>query len=170
MTPEEILQDLHDIHLPEQTAGAANDGLVLWPLALIAAAIVFTIWLAWRRRSAWRRDVVQHLDGIEHEADKGQVLEGWVKLATLLRRIAVRLGNRGEIAGLIGDAWLERLDSLFQTESFTKGPGRGVIKFPYKASGESDRREMDDAASQLKATIDDVRKHLPHLKATTWSS
>ncbi len=166
MTPEEILQDLRDIHLPEQAADAAVAGFALWPLVFVVTVSLLVGWLAWRRRSAWRREIVQHLNAVERRVDEDQILQAWTELATLLRRIAIRLCDKCEIAGLIGDAWLERLDRLFQTDVFTRGPGRGITIFPYSAIGESDRAEREQIANQLRLTIDDVRKHLPNLKTT----
>ena len=170
MTPEEILQDLRDIHLPEQAADMVGGGLVLWPAALVLAALVLAAWLVWRRRSAWRREIIRHLDAIERDADRGGVLEGWTALAILLRRVAMKLHGRRDVAGLIGDDWLERLDHLFQTDVFSKGPGRGVATFPYSAAGENDDDALGRAADQLSVTIDAVRKHLPKLRAARWSS
>ncbi|MDH3661024.1 MAG: DUF4381 domain-containing protein, partial [Alphaproteobacteria bacterium] len=131
MTPEEILRDLRDIQLPEQAADAIGAGFVLWPTALVALATLLAVWLAFRRRSTWRREIVGHLDAIERSAADGRAFEGWTDLAILLRRIALQLCDRREIASLIGDAWLEKLDHLFETDVFSAGPGRGVITFPY---------------------------------------
>ncbi len=164
MTPEEILQDLRDIHLPEQAADAAIGGFVLWPLALVSAVVLLAGCLAWRRRSAWRRDIVQHLDAIEQGVAEGRILQGWTELAILLRRIAIGLCDKREIAGLIGDAWLKRLDRLFETDIFARGPGRGITIFPY-AAGEKDGQDQQKLlADQLKLTIKNVREHLPKLK------
>lgn len=160
MTPEEILRDLRDIHLPDAAAETANAGFVYWPAAVVLAVVLAALWFAWRRRSHWRRDIARRLDAIERVAGEGRVREGWIELATLLRRIAMGASDRQEVAGLIGDAWLDRLDRLFATDAFSRGPGRGVIVFPYKDHGEQDRTEQDRIAGQLKATIDDVRHHL----------
>lgn len=167
MTLEEMLRDLRDIHLPSQAVDAGGGGLVFWPVALVAAVALLACWVVWRRRSAWRRDIIRHFDAIEQVVDEGRILEGWTELATLLRRIAIRLCDRREIAGLIGDAWLDRLDRLFETDIFAQGPGRGITVFPYSATGEQDLDERQRVADQLRTTISDLRKHLPHLKAGT---
>lgn len=166
MTPEEILLDLRDIHLPEQTAEAAGVGMVFWPAAIVAAIALLAGWMAFRRRSTWRREVVRHLDAIERDAGEGRVLEGWTELAVLVRRIAMRLCDRQDIAGLIGDAWLQKLDQLFETEVFFRGPGRGLTVFPYQGALERNHDEREYIASQLQATIDSVRTRLSHLRMT----
>jgi hypothetical protein len=170
VTPEEILNDLRDIHLPDAMAETAGIGFVYWPALLVIALTVLAIGLGWRRRSAWRRDIVRRLDAIERDASEGRVREGWTALALLLRRVAIGLAERQDVAGLIGDAWLEKLDHLFKTDVFCRGPGRGVIVFPYGAAARLDPEKRDQLASQLNATISDVRKRLPNLRTATWSS
>lgn len=164
MTPEEILRDLRDIHLPEQASDAIGAGFILWPAALVVALALFAAWLAWRRRSTWRREIIGHLDAIERDAGEGQAFKGWTDLAILLRRIAMQLCDRRDIAGLIGDAWLEKLDHLFETDVFSDGPGRGVITFPYGNGIAEDHQARESMADQLKATIGDIRKNLSHLR------
>jgi len=163
VTPEDILKDLRDIHLPEQAAETAA-GFIFWPTALILALALLAIGLAWWRRSTWRREIARHLDRIEDVAGEGRVREGWTELALLLRRTAIRLSDRQDVAGLIGDAWLENLDDLFKTDIFSSGPGRGVVLFPYEDALGRDLMERDGMAEDLVATIGNVRAHLSNLK------
>jgi hypothetical protein len=157
VTPKQILAGLRDIHLPEAAGGAAAVDLVLWPLALVLLISLLVAWLIWRRRSIWRRDFFHHLDQIEDAMNERGGIEGWTKLAHLVRRLAIQHQGRSEIAGLSGEPWLERLDDVVGSDLFTKGPGRGLIKFPYLGSDLDDdtaRRMGDD----LKATIEALRK------------
>lgn len=163
MTPDEILRDLRDIHLPEQTDVATTAGLILWPAATVVAATLIAVWFAWRRRTAWRREITSHLDRIERIAREGRAFSGWTELAVLLRRIAIRVGDRREIASLTGDAWLEKLDQLFGSTIFVNGPGRGLAIYPYGAPIEGDREALEPVADQLAATLNDIRKRLPRL-------
>lgn len=165
MTPEEILLDLRDIHMPERTNEAVSYGIVLWPASLVILIALLALLLSWRRRTTWRREIVQHLDLIERRADEGELLQSWAELAVLLRRIAIRLCDRQEIAGLIGEAWLEKLDHLFQTDIFVEGPGRGITVFPYGDTLKQSHEDFESIAEQLEATIDGIRKRLPQLRA-----
>ncbi len=160
MTPEQILAGLRDIHLPEATSGTATSDLVLWPLALVLLAGALVAWLIWRRRSIWRRDFFHHLDQIEATAEERGDIEGWAKLANLLRRLAIQHQGRPEIARLNGEPWLQQLDDVVGADLFTNGPGRGLITFPYLGTDHDDdtaRRISDD----LKATIEILRHRIP---------
>ena len=174
MTPEEILRDLRDIHLPDQGADAAGAGIVWWPVLLVVILVLLSVALAWRRRSAWRREIARHLDAIEKDADRGRTREAWTALAVLLRRIAMTVEGRQHVAGLIGEPWLERLDRLFETDAFSHGPGRGVTVVPYGGRLDDERRasapDWQPAPDQLKATIERVRRQLPRLgTAVPWN-
>lgn len=162
MTPEEILQGLRDIHLPAETSDAAGAGLVVWPLVLVAVLILLGAWLAWRRRGAWRRDFARHLDGIESHASAASALEGWAELAVLLKRAALQVTGRNDVARLAGDDWLQTLDRLFGTDLFSAGPGRGIVTFPYRRTG-ADADDLGEIERQLRDTITALRQRLPHL-------
>ena len=165
MTPEDILRDLRDIHLPDPSAEATASGFVFWPIAFALSLVLIAIGLLWWRRSTWRREIARHLDRIERTAGEGRAREAWIELAILLRRTAMRLSDREDVAGLIGDAWLESLDKLFKTDVFADGPGRGVIVFPYVAEADRDLTTREkNMAADLRATIGDVRKHLSSLR------
>jgi len=164
MTPEKILRDLRDVHLPEPMAETASAGIILWPVALVMILALLAILLIRWRASAWRRDALLHLEAIERGIGEGHILEGWAALALLLRRLAIQAGDREDDAGLIGDAWLARLDRLFKTKVFSDGPGRGLSLYPFKGAFDDDGSEREAVARQLQATVDAVRSHLPRLR------
>ena len=163
MTPEEILRDLRDIHLPEQAAEAASSGIVLWPVALVLMAAVLAAWQVRRRRTAWRREINDALDAIQQDADSGLTRQGWTRLAVLLRRLAMQQDGKTGVARLNGGAWLKRLDRLFGSDFFTDGPGRRVATCLYT------RNHDDEApgrlADDLRSTVNSVRKNLVHLES-----
>jgi hypothetical protein len=159
VTPAEILQDLRDIHLPAGSTDAAGVGFVLWPLVLVIALLLLAGWIAWRRRTAWRLEFHRHLDEIERQTGDDRALNGWIDLAILLRRTAMQLSERQDVANLVGDAWLAKLDRLFDTDAFTAGPGRGIVLYPYRDA--VDNGETAPMAKQLKETIDRLRHRRP---------
>lgn len=167
MTPEEILRDLRDIHIPEQTTGAPAFDIILWPASVVLSVALIACLVMWRRRSAWRRDALKHLDKIEQEAVSGELQAGWTALAVLLRRLAVKTSERPDhVAGLVGQAWLAKLDQMLGTSTFEHGPGRAVVDIPYAPPAEisfrGDVRQVDD----LMVTIARVRERVPYLRPT----
>lgn len=163
MTPEQILAGLRDIHLPEGDSEALGGTLVAWPLVFVALSMLGLAWLTWRRRTIWRREVARDLARIERSAAETEPSEAWASLALLLRRFAIQRGGRSDVAGLSGEAWLARLDQLFGDDLFTKGPGRGLVTFPYRSlkRGELPEDDAADMADDLQATITALRKQLP---------
>ncbi len=162
MTPEEILADLRDIHLPEMAAGGATADLVLWPVLLVLAAALLVACLIWRRRTIWRRDFFHDLSQIEHTVEERGEHEGWAKLAQLLKRLAIQRHGRLEVAALSGEPWLRQLDDLVGSDLFTNGPGRGLIAFPYLGDSFDDDMSRHMRAD-LDATIEILRNQRTRL-------
>lgn len=106
----EALAGLRDIHLPEAVA--------LWPLApgwwiaigTLAAAIVGIHLLIRARRRSLKRAALRELDGIaagvRSQADAAELA---LRLATLLRRVAIARFPRRDVASLHGAEWSQFL-------------------------------------------------------------
>lgn len=156
MTPEEILTDLRDIHMPDSAADGAGAALVLWPLLLVLLAALILVFLFWRRRSVWRRELLADLDRLKHQTGKLDQRERWARLALLLRRFAIHKAGKRDIARLTGEPWLAKLDQLIGVDIFTKGAGRGLVSFPYGDQTTDEARMADD----LDATIATLRRRL----------
>lgn len=108
---------LKELPLPEpvgwmpQTTGWYVVGLIL---LFALAAIGWRIWKKYKS-NAYRREGLQRLEDMSVQANTMH------ELPFLLRRSALYLGNRGDIAGLRGDAWINWLNeragkNLFQSE------------------------------------------------------
>ena len=85
MTPQEILQELRDIHLPDPPTATAAGGLAWEPFALLAAIVAAAALAAWLRRSRWRRDARRELRA---SARIRPAAAQWPLLLDLLRRSA----------------------------------------------------------------------------------
>ncbi|MCG8379484.1 MAG: DUF4381 domain-containing protein [Proteobacteria bacterium] len=133
-TPESL--PLRDIHLP--------DAVSWWPpapgwwllLLVVLALIIVAIYMYQRRRN--RLDSAVHLaqcelqairDRFTEQRDQRQLLRD---LSALLRRSAVSLHERQDVASLTGEAWLEFLDTHMADKPFTRGPGRALESGPYQ--------------------------------------
>ena len=129
---------LRDIHLP----GAVG----WWPPAVgwwvAAVLLVSAVGFAWyRHRRAYRaraagkaiKRVIAALDGGEEPGFCAQ------QMSVVLRRFAMSIeAGRDAVAGLTGRRWLRYLDSRWERESFSAGPGGALLIAPYVPAGRVD--------------------------------
>ncbi len=157
MSPAEL--PLRDIHVPE-TVHWWPPAPGWWALAaavLIAAAAL--AWLAWRRRTRVRRAALAELRRIEKDyADHGDVARLAKELSLLLRRAAITVAPRSEVAALTGDDWLAWLDRGLEGRPFSAGPGHCLADAPY-------RPPRDVAVGDAVALVSICRARLGNLEA-----
>ncbi len=143
---------LHDIHLPPPV-GWWPPAPGWWALGVLLLATLAVGVRTWRRLHASRG--VSHADRaaevwrrwreLKHAlADAGTMSGGAQELSAFLRRVALTLNPRGEVAGLTGEAWLRFLDAPLGGAEFTAGPGRILASAPYRPGiGEKERGDLD---------------------------
>ena len=128
---------LRDIHLP--------DPMHWWPpapgwwLLLFAVpallALLFWLW-RWVRRMTVGKLALAELESIaQSNADARDKVQ---QLAILLRRIALSLYPREQVASLVGEQWLTFLDGPLGDNSFSQGAGRLLIDAPYRREVQTD--------------------------------
>ena len=83
MTPEELLRDLRDIHLPEAAGGAGFD-IALGPFLFLLVALILLAVLAWLRGRFWRFQARARLRRIDAAAEPRKQ---WPQLLVLVRQI-----------------------------------------------------------------------------------
>lgn len=91
MTPDDLIQELRDVHLPQGPQEAAPLAFAIEPLLVLAVAVLLVMALALWRRHAWRLQLNARLRQIDAMASPE---EQWAQLLDLVgrtRRIA-RLG------------------------------------------------------------------------------
>lgn len=123
---------LRDIHLP--------DPISWWPPAigwwlLLALAILIVVGLVWLIRR-WRRVTpiklaLRELDALATDSTASPA-DQLRRLSMLLRRVALSLYPRHEVAGLTGEDWLRWLDHTLSEPRFSQGAGRALIDAPYR--------------------------------------
>lgn len=126
---------LRDIHLP--------DGVAWWPPALgwwlvaallVAAAALFAVHYYRRRHlRAALRALARVQKALEQGAEPVSCLQS---VSTILRRFAMTsvaaAGSAHDaVAGLIGERWLQYLDSRWGRREFAAGAGRQLLAAPY---------------------------------------
>ncbi len=72
-------------------------------------------------------------------ADAGQLVR---RLSLLLRRVALSYHPRPQVAALIGERWLEFLETGLGDGRFRDGPGRALLEAPYRRVAEIDGEEL----------------------------
>ena len=128
------LADLRDIHLPEPVSWwpPAPGWWLLVALSLVVVAGLLWLW-RYRRRQTPRRVALAELTRLradfQRDGDGAAVATG---ISALLRRLALTHFPRSQVAGLVGDAWLQFLDRTGDNTQFSAGPGRALIRAPYR--------------------------------------
>ncbi len=131
------LQELRDIHLPEPISW--------WPPAfgwwmMIVALIIVVgliLWAnAYRQRTRPRRVALAQLKQVKQQyAVDSDDQWAIVQISDLLRRYALAVFSRSQVAGLSGQAWLNFLDTTGATNQFSAGLGQSLRSGPYQAHG-----------------------------------
>lgn len=129
------LLNLRDIHLPEAVSWWPP-ALGWWFLGFLL--LLFSVYQAGRFWHALPRRRAVHEARVEFErirlryrAERDGV-RLLAELSVLLRRVAVTIGPRTQVAGLTGRAWLEELDRGLGGNGFRQGPGRLLADAPYQ--------------------------------------
>ena len=133
MDPEQI--PLRDLHLPEAIGWwpLAPGWWILIAIALVGLGFLVRAWLKVRARGAARRFALRQLKEIVSECESSKnPVEFGVQLSELLRRTMLAYAPRLDVAGLTGEAWLQRLDEGLAQPVFTSGPGRQLLELPYR--------------------------------------
>jgi hypothetical protein len=94
-------------------------------LALLVAALA---WVAARmffrwRRNRYRREAAAELRAIESRLESRATQTAIAELPVLVKRVALQLAPRDQVASLSGPAWLAFLDRTWRGEAFGTGPG-----------------------------------------------
>lgn len=148
MTPTPESLPLRDIHLP--------DPVSWWPPApgwwgLAAAVILLPLivhaWISIRRRGRLKRDGLKRLRQLAIQYRKGgDAQQLAADLSVLLRRLALTLHPRHQVAALTGEKWLAFLDQGVvldsQHQAFSEGVGRALIEAPYNPTSQVDGKAL----------------------------
>lgn len=143
-----ILAQLRDVHIPE--APGWWPPAVGWWLIFFAVVIPASIfahrWLKHRRQNqcpAWHAlNALDDLwDEYESERDASRTVQ---QISALMRRTAMSLDKRAEVAALTGDAWLEWLDRHAPGKLFTDS-GRPLAEAPYRRASPAEVESLFEA-------------------------
>ena len=123
---------LRDIHLPGDTISWWPPAPGWWMLAAVLAA--WAGWVLWRYMRAFRwRAALRALQQVRADLEAGQPSEQCLAVvSSVVRRFAMTVAvSPRSIAGLVGERWLTWLDSQWEEQRFTNGPGQALARAPY---------------------------------------
>lgn len=129
---------LKDIHLPD-AIGWWPPAIGWWLLAVLIPALI--VFLYWGYKRLTRKTAIntakKNLAVIKLDAtlDNARKLR---ELSMLLRRAAISIMPRTEVAGLTGRSWLAFLDQSLSGAPFSEGCGRLLADAPYRNSAPDD--------------------------------
>lgn len=129
---------LKDIHLPD-SIGWWPPAPGWWLLPILLALLAIAIRLVYRRLT--RRTPAKSAQKLLLNLSRchsDNPIQTVAQLSALLRRAALSLDSRGEVAGLRGEAWLDYLDSFLPDAPFRQGVGRCLADAHYRPTAPDD--------------------------------
>ena len=129
---------LKDIHLPD-AIGWWPPAVGWWLLAILIPALI--VFLYWGYKRLTRKTAIntakKSLAAIKNNTglDNARKLR---ELSMLLRRIAISVNPRTEVASLTGRSWLAFLDRSLTGAPFTDGCGQLLATAPYRNTEPTD--------------------------------
>ena len=150
------LAELKDIHLPEIT-GWWPPAIGWWLLLVLSLVLLLLVLLAIRKRRermAPYRAAMKEFDRITVDyRTHNDSIKLSQQLSILLRRIAISIMPRSEVAGLTGEMWLEYLDKLSGKTILCSDTGRQLLQAPYRKGVAVDGDALLATCRQWIATV-----------------
>jgi hypothetical protein len=155
------LQNLHDIVMPSPAPW--------WPPApgwylVFSGAAVVAAWFCWQRFRQWRADAyrrasLNELARIKGLIDSGEREPAMRKLPELIKRTAMSVWPREQVAAMSGTGWLKFLDETGNMNAFSQGDGGLLAEMAY--AGDNKLQEIpDDRIQYLMQIIEKwIREH-----------
>jgi hypothetical protein len=154
--------DLHDIVVPEPVS-LVPQAIGWWIVAAVLLAAMATAGVAIVRHRAanrYRREALARLHAIEAElAEPGTRVAAAGRLPELVKRTALTVRPRPEVASLSGAAWLDLLDESSGGRDFRDGPGRLLPTLAYAKPADLDAIPVGELRSLVKLVERWIRRH-----------
>ena len=137
------LDQLKDIHLPSE--------INWWPLAIgwwlaafLALVVLVLLVVLFKKYRQRKQRLERGLEPFDQLAiNESLSSQDWLnELSILLRRIAINVHGRNDVAGLVGSDWLSYLDNTGRTNEFSQGVGKVLAEQPYQPDVDYDRESI----------------------------
>jgi hypothetical protein len=140
--PADALAKLKDIHLPSAVSWwpLAPGWWILLALFLVMLVLVIYLYIRSQRKTSQEIIIEQSLQifyQLQQQSLTPKILI--MELSELLRRTAISLYGRDEVANLAGNDWLQFLNKHGSTKAFTEGVGRALAEQPYRPNVDYNR-------------------------------
>ena len=137
--PNNILQQLKDIHLPNSISILPLAPIwYLFMVLFIIASIVSIIWAIHKKRKQRQiSGIYKMLDIIENQNSNEMLSQASI----LIKRVAIMKYASQKPHTLFGEEWLIFLDATGKTTDFTKGYGRSLLDI-YKSQQIKDKEQF----------------------------
>ena len=153
--------DLRDIHLPAE--------LPWWPLApgwwllflLLLILLVLTVFYWRRHRSPLRKASLRELSRLRAAytagASKSDTL---AEISMLLRRVAISMFGRKQVAGISGRAWRDCLENLSPGSGFDEAQLDLLTCHRFRPGPDYDIEQLLQSCDRLIRNLSRERKHV----------
>ena len=138
---------IHDIHLP--------DAVSWWPLALgwwllllviIACAMGIYYFIKYKKNKkaklAYKKSALKELNKLNSEYKTLSPIELLRDITLLLRRVTLSYLPRKEVASLMGEQWVKKLNELSNETVFSENDCKLLSNAAYKQSAEFDQENL----------------------------
>lgn len=144
------LSHLHDIVVPDPVPLWPPAPGWLWLLGMLAIALMVILVRSLMRfqRNRYRREALKELSRLQMRATSGDAT-ALAELSILLKRTALTVFPREQVAGLTGESWFAFLDRCGGTR-FAAGPGKMLEDCSYRTAPLAPE---SDPAQQLFAEV-----------------
>jgi hypothetical protein len=134
---------LRDIHIPEAISWWPP-AIGWWLLAVLTPLLLG--FLYWLYKRLTRKTALKTARKLFKALKNDPTLDNQTKIAelsALLRRVAVSIDTRSQVAGLTGQNWLNYLDGAVKGAPFSEGPGRVFLDSHYQKSAPTELAIQD---------------------------
>jgi hypothetical protein len=156
------LEGLHDLAVPEPVSWMPQTGGWLVLLVLVLLALVWIVRRYQRQRSAnrYRDEALAELAAIERAlADPTARPAALAALSELVKRTALSVACRRDVAALVGEPWRRELDASYGGDAFESGAGRLLDDVAYRTPAALAVLSDRDVAALVDVVRDWIRRH-----------
>jgi len=157
---QSLLEQVRDVDVPVVAASIAP-GLFLIIGLLLLACIVFWLLRYRRRQTLWQRQAQAELDDLRSTAATMPSEALVVRSSALCRQVLLAVDHREDVASLLGDAWLDKLDKVCGTPEFSQGVARLLVDYPYQREPEIGQYDRTALLDSVQVLINAAKRHKP---------